>query len=372
MRTRILVILVFAVILVIGAAGYAIGLYSYERHSGFFAPVWDDTGKTAFVLQRETRGFVWGLGWEFFSPPASSYVLSDSFALLRVSPGGKDPVVVAHWSGSPLTGRVTQHYRGRIFNTLYARLDPSDEGIRIRVRMNIPRVPSSEIWSIDATWKPQERFEPHWRENAPGGGLAGSEAALKAGRELITVPGRESFNAAVAMVDAGGSYSILIENGQFDALYPKGIPAKLVAERSRRKQIEKIRDFRKVQADLVSRFMSEEGLSEGDATLRAYDEMEKLGYLPRTPRIKATPLQQVPANVRVFDIPGRYLEAGLFQDIAEAIKSPGTAVKTGLGSYLAYNEDDLGPRLKAFRQAGGNRFAVRIEGRLFLIEQDRP
>jgi len=372
MRTRILVILVLSVILIIGGAGYAIGLYSYERHSGFFAPVWDASGRTAFVLRRETHGFVWGLGWEFFSPPASSYVVSDRFALLRVSPDGKDPDVLAHWSGSPLAGRVTQHYRGRIFNTLSARLDPSDDGIRVRVRMNIPRVPSSEIWSVDATWKPQEKFGPHWRENAPGGGLAGSEAALKAGRELMTVPGRESFNAAVAMVDAGGSYSILIENGRFKALYPTGVPAALIADRSRRKQIEKVRDFRRVQSELVSRFMSEEGLSEGDATLRAYDEMEKLGYLPRKPRIVAMPIQQAPANLRVFDIPGRYLDAGLFQDIAEAIKAPGTAVKTGLGSYLAYNQDGLGPRLRAFREAGGNRFAVRIEGRLFLIEQDRP
>jgi hypothetical protein len=372
MRTKILTFLVIAVILLIGAAGYAIGLFSYERHSGFFAPVWDEAGKTAFVLRRTTHGFVWGLGWEFISPPASSYVVSDSFELLRVSGDRKEPAVLARWSGSPLVRRVTRHYRGRIFNYISARLDPSDDGIRVRVRMSIPRIPSAEIWSIDATWKPQQSFDPRWVENAPGGGLARSESALMAGRELLPVPGRESFNAAIAVVDGDGNYSILIENGRFDTLYPEGLPAKLIADRSRRKQIEKVRDFRKVKADLVARFMSEEGLSEGEAILRAYDEMEKLGYLPRKPRIVATPVQQVPANMRVFDIPGRYLEAGLFQDIAEAIKSPGTAVRTGLGSYLAYNDDDLGPRLRAFREAGGNRFAVRIEGRLFMIEQDRP
>lgn len=369
MRTKIGIGLVLGAIAIIGVFGYVVGLYSYERHIGFFAPVWDKTGKTVFVLRRTTSGFVWGLGWEFFTPPASSYVASDSFELLRVTPGQHDSEVLARWSGSPLVGRVTQHYRGRIFNYISARLDPSQNDIRVRVRMSIPRIPSSEVWSVDTVWKPQDAFHANWVEGSPGG-LARSEATLTAGREVLTVLGKEGFGAAVVIVDADGSHSILIKNGDFDALYPNGVAPKLIAERSIRKQIESVRDFRKVQAELVKRFMSEEGLREGDAILRAYDEMEKLGYLPRKPRITATLVPNLPGNVPVFDIPRLYLDAGLFQDIAKAIRSPGTAVKTGLGTYLKYEDDDFGLRLKTFREAGGNRFGVRIDGRLFLIEQD--
>jgi len=371
MRAKIFIGLVFGAIAIIAAVGYVIGLFGYERYSGYFAPVWDKSGRTVFVLRRTTSGFVWGFGWEFFTPPAASYVTSDIFELLRITPGQYDPEVLVRWSGSPLVGRITRHYRGRIFNYISARLDPSQNDIRVRVRMSIPRIPLSEVWGVDTVWKRQETFQPHWVKGFSDG-LARAEATLTAGQEVLTVPGEESFNTAVAIVDADGSHSILIKNSKFGAIYPEGVPPKLIADRSNRKQIEKVRGFRKVQAELVKRFMSEEGLREGDAILRAYDEMEKLGYLPPEPRITATLMQNLPESVPVFDIPRLYFDAGLFQDIAKAIESPGTAVKTGLGTYLKYEDDDLGLRLKTFREAGGNRFGVGIDGRLFLIEQDRP
>ena len=368
-RIKVLTGLALGAIVAVAAAGYTIGLYGYEQYSGYFAPVWDNAVKSVYVLRRRASGFVWGFGWEFFSPPASSYVTSDSFELLRVIPGQEDPETLGRWSGSPLVGRVTRHYRGRIFNYISARLDPSDDGVRVRVRMSIPRVPSSEVWGVDTIWKPQAPFVANWVEGFSGG-LARPDATLKAGREVLTVKGKEGFNAAVLIVEADGSHSVLIENSDFDEIYPDGVPAKLIAERSNRQQIEKVRDFRKVQADLVARFMAEEGLGEGEAILRAYDEMEKLGYLPRKPRITATLVQDMPSDVTVFNIPRLYLDVGLFQDIAKAIETPGTEVKAGLGTYLKYEDDDLGPRLRAFREAGGNRFGVRVEERSFLIEQN--
>jgi len=371
MRAKILIVVAAGVVLVVAVAGSLIGLYGFERHRGLFAPVWNETGDDVLVLRRSTVGFVWGLGWEFFSSPASTYVVSDRFELLRVSGTRKNPAVLASWSGSPLVGRVTRHYRGRIFNYLSARLDPSGVGVRVRLKMSIPRVPSSEGWGVDAVWKPQNAFQPRWIAGVSGG-LARPEATLTAGREVLTVPGREGFDAAVLAVDTDGRVSVLIKTGEFRTLYPDGVPATLIAERSYRKNIEKAREFRRVKARLVERFMSEEGLREGDAILKAYDEMEELGYLPRKPRIMATLLQKPPDDVRVFDLPKLYLDVGLFHDIAEAIGSPGTAVRSDTGSYLVYSGDDLGPRLRAFRKGGGRRFAVRVKDRLYLIEQDQP
>ncbi|MCZ6860144.1 MAG: hypothetical protein O7I42_07685, partial [Alphaproteobacteria bacterium] len=58
-----------------------IGILAIERHQGFFAPVWDTDGQHIYVIERDTRGLIWGLGWEFFTPPANSYVISDRFVL---------------------------------------------------------------------------------------------------------------------------------------------------------------------------------------------------------------------------------------------------------------------------------------------------
>lgn len=372
MRLRyVLIAVAIAAAVIAGATGSIIGLYGYERHSGYFAPVWDKAGKNVFVIRRSASGFVWGLGWEFFTPPASSYVTHDTFELLRMAESAQGPEVLAKWSGGPLTGRTTHHYRGRIFNYLSARLEPTEKGVRVQLVLSIPRVPSSEVWTIDAEWKPGMTFDPKWTEGTTGG-LSRPDEVLINGREVLTLPGKESFDAAVLVVDADGSYSVLLHNRRFGALYPDGVAARIIAERSNRKQIEKARKFRQVRDELVQRFMSEQGLPEGEAILKAYDEMELLGYLPRSPRITARPVAEPPKEIPVFDIPPLYLKSGLFQDIDAAIRSPGSAVKTDLGSYLKYNGDELGPRLKAFRASGGMKFAVRIDDRIYLIEQDIP
>jgi hypothetical protein len=105
--------------------------------------------------------------------------------------------------------------------------------------------------------------------------------------------------------------------------------------------------------------------------MRAYDEMEELGYLPKDPRLVATLVATLPSDVRVFDIPADYFVVGLFQDIAEAMSKPGEEVHTGTGTYLKYYDDDLGPRLKDWRAAGNDRFAVRTGGQLYLLEVRR-
>jgi hypothetical protein len=46
-------------------------------------------------------------------------------------------------------------------------------------------------------------------------------------------------------------------------------------------------------------------------------------------------------------------------------------VKTGTGTYLKYYDDETGPRLKAWRAAGNERFAVRTGGRVYLLEVRR-
>lgn len=370
MLKKIVIALCAGAVLAAAFGAWALGLAGYERHSGYFAPVWDEKGESAYLLKRETAGFVWGLGWEHFTPPATSRVTSDRFELLRLDPATGETERLQVWEGSPLVGRNLDHYRGRIFNHLSAKLEPGDEGLQVTLKLAIPRVPQSEQWSLSALWQPGGAEEGAWNQEWAGS-LATPEAVLRNGRELITLPGPEGFNAAVLLVEADGAHQVLLRAPSFQSWYGKGVPDLLLQERSSRARIERSRDFRRVQAELEARFLAE-GLNQGEATLKAYDEMKELGYLPRDPTIVATPLERAPEGSRVFQIPELYIRSGLFQDIARAIAQPGKEVATSTGDYLQYEDDRLGPRLREFREAGNDRFVVELQGRLYLMETKRP
>jgi hypothetical protein len=348
------------------ALGQLSGLLALERHQGYFAPVWDQDGRHVFLFERTTTGVVWGPGWESFTPPARVYVLADRLVLLRLDSATGDTEALERFDGSPVVGRTTKHYRSRIFNHLSARIGPTASGVEFVAALNVPRVPTSETWTLTGTWQPAARSNAEWTEKWPGDTAAPDEVLYR-GVELMTAPGREAFPAAVLAVEADGSHRVLVKNDDFAGLYPKGVPAQLIAERSNRARIERVREFVRVQSDLTAKYRAE-GLNEGAATLRAYDAMEELGYLPKSPRLVATPLDAPPAEVRVFDIPAEYFRVGLFQDIAAAIAAPGRQVKTSTGTYLKYYDDELGPDLKAWREAGNDRFAVRTGDALYLLD----
>jgi len=351
------------------AALRALGLATVESHLGFFAPVWDPDGQHVYLIQRETRGIIWGMGWECFSPPASVYIESDRLSLRRLDSVTGRVEVLEAFTGSPIQHRVTKHYRSRIFNYLSARIEPVAGGVEFRVRMSVPRVPTSEQWALRGSWAPGRPSGAQWSSEWAGS-TAQPEAVLANGVELITLPGKESFPAAVLAVDANGASRVLLRNDDFDDLYPDGVPAEKVAERSSRARIDRGHELRRVYAELVRRFRGE-GLNEGAAMLRANEEMEERGYLPKQPRLVATPAAEPPPNLRAFEIPEEYFRVGLFQDIAAAIAAPGQEVGTGTGTYLKYYDDDLGPRLKAWREAGHDRFAVRSGGKLYVLEVRR-
>ena len=182
-------VVVVALAALLALAGL-LGVVAYERHVGFFAPVWDRDGRHVHLLRRTTAGFVWGTGWEHFSPPASTYVRSDRLELLRLDSetGRTDGLEV--FEGSPVEGRVTHHYRGRIFNPLSARIEPGADGVEILAVMQVPRVPSSEQWSLEGAWTPDRASGARW-EMAWGGNTAAPEAVLVNEVELLPTAGFE-------------------------------------------------------------------------------------------------------------------------------------------------------------------------------------
>lgn len=358
-----------SVVVVIFALAQWIGVLAIERHAGYFAPVWAPDGEHIYLLERKTAGVIWGLGWESFTPPANSYVISDRLTLNRLNVANGKLEMLESFANSPVTGRTTQHYRGRIFNTMSARIIPTDSGAELLVRMNIPRVPRSEQWALAGTWTPNQISNAKWAEKFAGN-TAPPDQVLQNGIEVMTVRGREAFPAAIVAVEADGSYRVLLKNGDFDGLYPDGVPAQQIAERSGRERFERVREFSRVKDELTAKFAAQ-GLNDNAASLRAYDEMEEMGFLPKSPRIVATPVSAAPSDVKIFDIPQEYFKVGLFQDIAAAIDAPNQEVKTSTGTYLKYYDDELGVRLKKWRNDGNDRFAVRTAGRTYLMEVHR-
>jgi hypothetical protein len=309
------------------------------------------------------------MGWEHFSPPARAYVSSDSLTLKRLDTETGATETLERFEGSPVQGRTTKHYRGRIFNYLSARLAPSGGGVEVLAVMNVPRIPTSEQWALKGTWAPGAPSNAQWTEGF-GGNTSADDSTLEHGVELIAAPGEEGFPSAVLAVDAAGDVRVLVRNDRYDELYPQGLPAEKLAELSQRARIDRSREFRAVNAELIARFKAE-GANDGEARLRAYDEMEERGYLPKSPKLVATRIDAAPADAVVFEIPAEYFRVGLFQDIAAAIAAPGTQVDTGTGTYLKYYDDELGPTLRKHRESGHDRFAIRTQNQLWLLEVHR-
>ena len=366
---RIISVLAIGGLIVIAAACYALGIVSYQRHTGYFAPVWDDAARGIYYIQRDTTGIVWGAGWEHFTPPAYSFVRSDDFSLRHVDIATAKVEVLQTWTSSPLTSRTTRHYRGRVFNTISARVEPAPDGVDFVIRLSIPKVPTSETWTLAGKWKPASPALAGWSQQWHNiTGLSGK--VLANGLEVIAVRGRESFPAALISVKADNSYRVVLKNDAYDDLYPDGVPANKLAEWSRRANIERVRTLKSTRDALMAANRAA-GLNETEAALKTIDQLEQRGLLPKRPKIVARETAQAPGELKVFDIPPDYFTVGLFQDIAAAIAEPGKSVDTGTGTYLKYGEDDLGPRLKAWRLAGHDRFVIRTGGRIYLLEVRR-
>lgn len=233
MRNAFLIGLFLFVILA-GAASWALGVWSYSRHSGYFAPVWSESGNTIYTLRRSTAGFSVGPGWEFLTAPASVFVTSDRLDLMEVDVGTGRATTLATVDGSPMVNRLARSYRGAIFSTVWAGLEPTPEGIRISARMSVPTLEETENWSLETTWALNAPFDPDWTPEA-GGVIPPSTHVLRDGDEVLTMPGVESFNAGVIVVRENGAYAPVIWNERYWDIYAGGVSKQLIASQSQRK-----------------------------------------------------------------------------------------------------------------------------------------
>ncbi len=132
-----------------------------------------------------------------------------------------------------------------------------------------------------------------------------------------------------------------------------------------RPQLERSRTVREAYAGAVAGFQAQ-GLAEGDAMLRANDEMEKKGYYPKTPKVEAKRIDSVPRGTATFAITSDEFRFGLFQDIEKAIANPGAEIPF-TGHYITHRDFDTSRKLNEFLAKGNKSFVVKTDKGLFLV-----
>jgi hypothetical protein len=104
---------------------------------------------------------------------------------------------------------------------------------------------------------------------------------------------------------------------------------------------------------LVRKFQNQ-GIEGMGAQLAAIDEMERLGYYPKTWKITAYPVSSTVAGLPTIEIDEKEFRSGLYNDILAAVESPGQRIT------LAGATSD---KLKELIGSGQTQFVVKLSGR---------
>lgn len=346
-----------------------LGLVTWERHTGYFGPAFSPDGRFVYVVGRETEGATWGFGWEFFTPPAYAYPLSDHVSLVRVEASSGRRETLETWTTTPVARRVIREYRGRVFNTMRATVRPRPDGVEYGIEMAIPKVPMSDIHTLDGVWSETAaaRRRGEWRR---GGWLRGpSEPVLAGAVEVFELQGAEAFPCAVALLDHSTlTPRALTWSRDCAARYSDGPTREALLAVSRKADLDRHAEIARVRHERIAKHRAD-GLPEGDAILRSYRDLEDMGYLPRSPRLTARPIDgAAAASLPTFEIAEPEMASGIFPDIERAVASPGTEVEKSMGRYIVHRDYTTSARLNALLDSGARAFVVRYRGAAYRIE----
>ncbi len=336
-----------------------------DRLQSFHAPVFGRDGRDVFYLTRNAWGISWGPGIEFFTSPASVVVLGDRFALQRTNWATGETKTLHEWR-VPHQKSPKKRYRNYLFGIPECELAWEGNSLHYKIGLDfLPNGPPSfsvKEWSTGSfnadtgTVLEQDAWRPGYYQTNPW-----SELVLSGPLEIIDLKSRaliindsETAQRTVLRVSDSGGSVVREEVVTID-----------LKEYSHRAQLERSRTVRETYSNLVSRFRSQ-GLPEGEAVLKANDEMEKLGYYPKTPRLVAAKIDKVSLGPKVFEISVDEFRFGLFPDIEAAIAKPGTEIHFG-GKYITHRDFTTSRKLNDYLEAGNATFIVKSEKGLFLL-----
>ena len=265
-------------VLVLGAAVAAWLLTGHDR--GYFAPVFAPDGASVFVVTREVSGTVLGFGYQMWTPPARVWLHRDRFALVNIRLSDCHVTVVQEFPPSPLEGGSFDAYHGAIFGDGRAHLRWADsEHLEYQLGVTRPDTPSSRTFVLRRRWDAARgAFDgtAGWQEGSTG--MGGDEPAQLAGPlEVVAARGDEQLPCAVVVLDSRSrSAAALTETPVCRRKFPDGFTPALLADFSRRADIERAETIRRTYDDLVADGKAM-GLPEGEAMLRAGKQMQRLG-----------------------------------------------------------------------------------------------
>jgi hypothetical protein len=354
------------------AAAFAIGAIGIPRATGYFAPVFAPDGQSIYVIARRAVATVTGFGHTGFTPPASVRLHRDRFQLLNIRLSDGAITVVETFPPSPLEANQLSAYHGAIFGTPHAHLRWVD-GDHLDYEVGVTRhdTPLARTFILNRRWDAKAGVYvtvAPWSEAYTT--MSGDEPdRLHGDSEVLAVPGDELMPCAIALLDRRGSEArTLIESG-CGGRYPEGLTAAALTPFSRRAEIERSKMIQDTYTGLVARGRAA-GLPDGDARLRAGEEMSRLGLFPKRTSLVAE--QAACDAVPLFDISDDQFTVGLFPDIERAIAMPGTDVDKSMGSYITHREYRTSAQINEWIDGGHDQFSVRARGACWRLTIRRP
>lgn len=354
-----------------------------ETLEGYFSPVFSTNGKEVYFIVRNTIGITWGAGIEHFTPPAHALILKDHLSLQSLTLESGEIKVVKQWPPSPLTFRHIRAYRNSIFDIIRTKLafinsseleyevgnfpDPAESGYHLWVTRLWDNVQNKMI-EKDSWYAGPVEASGH------------DEWPIYNNFEIIEVPGKATYPSALVIYDyIAPSISILLKNKDFDKIYPNGITHQEIAKFSKRSEIERIQGLRKKYQELLEKYKAE-GLSEVQAMLKVGEELENLGYYPRSTSVSAhiltkeefDELNSKNSLSPLFAISIEELQSGIFPDIEQAIANPGSSVRKSHGAYTAHSDYSNSQKLNEFIDSGGTLFYIQYSDITYELEIKKP
>jgi hypothetical protein len=320
-----------------------------------------------YAITRETTGLAWGMGWEHFTPPASAYAFGDTVALVRIDVDTGAITTLERWSSTPVTRRVMQNYRGRIFSFLSVTIRAHRDGrVEYAAAISIPRVPSSEVHLLSGVWAPSAAPRGEWVIGERP--MGASEPVVAGETEVLALRGPESYACLVLVDHAATAPRALAWPPGCRKQYPDGPPLAAVMEASRKKDLDRLAEIGRLRAERIATYRAE-GRPEGEALLQSSRDLQGLGYLPKPAQVVAWRVEaDMSSALPVFEIADAEMASGVFPDLQRALGSPGAEVEKSMGRYVVHRDYTNSARLNAFVDGGGREFLVRFRGATYRVE----
>jgi hypothetical protein len=365
-KLYVVLILLTVLLLVPGWFGYQLGIIPrIDRIETFHAPVFGPDGKNVYYLTRNAWGISWGPGIEFFTPPATVVVIGDRFSLQRTSRDTGETTTLHTWRVPHRLKPKTQ-YRNYLFGLPDCEL--KWEGGTLQYKIGLDFLPNDPpyftvnewavgSWNVETSTLAEQEL---WK--------SGYHSTDRWTRQILSGPWEivDYQSQALILYDSNAKTRTLLRvSRSAGSPLKEAVATADLKDYAHRDQLERSRTIRETYASTVAGLQAQ-GLPEGEAMLRADDEMEKKGYYPKTPRVTATKIETIRQGVKVFEITNDEFRFGLFQDIEEAIAKPGTGVHFH-GKYITHRDFDTSRKLNEYLDAGNKSFIVKTDKGIFSL-----